>query len=118
MIVFSKITCRADTTTYVYSGLVSGTPRSYDDLAGWTGFEAFLQECNGDSKVTIDVEVYGYGEDDGFGKFDASVEEVAYMLMRCNRDERFLANRCTKLDEYKITLNWNPDELYCDGDLV
>lgn len=112
MIIFSEITCKADTTDYVAKGLVSGTPYGFSDLAGWTFFEGFLAECKGTSKITVEVETYGYGENDGFGRFDASVEEVAYMLKRQQMNPRFLADRCEKISHHMLSINWEPSEVY------
>lgn len=103
MIIFSEITCRADTTTFVSRGLVSGMPVCYADLIDWTIFQDFLKECTGDSRIMVEVRTFGYGE--GPEEYDATPEEVAYMLMRLGRDERFLDTRCSKIRQYKIDID-------------
>ena len=110
MIIFSKITCRADKSPYVYSGLVSGTPYSFADLVGWLGFESCMKEYPPQSKVTIEVETFGYGEDDGYGKFDATVEEVAYMIQRLRGRADFLESRCEKIGHHTISFTWDPEK--------
>lgn len=113
MIIFSEITCRADTTNFVAKGFVSGEPICYNDLAGWKIFEDFLRECKGPSKVIVEVQTYGYGEDDGYGRFDATVEEVAYMIERLKGNPRFLETSCTKTRQpYKIDIRWEPNDVF------
>lgn len=105
MIIFSDVTCRADTTDFVSRGLVSGSPICYAGLIDWTIFQDFLKECKPESKVTVEVKTYGYGEDDGYGKFDATPEEVAYMTLRSRDNERFCETRCEKLRQHKIDID-------------
>lgn len=115
MIIFSEITCRANTTDFVSRGLVSGEPICYGDLIDWTVFRNFLQECRADSKITVEVRAYGYGEDDGFGKWDATPEEIAYMNMRAGQNERFFETRCHKIRPmYRVEIDlsaWATTEL-------
>jgi hypothetical protein len=113
MIIFSKVRVTSDTTDYIGEGLCSGEPICYDDLAGWKFFEDVLLECSGSSKVICEVQTYGYGEDDGYGKFDATPEEVAYMQQRIDRDPNFLETRCQKTRQpYKVDIRWEPNELF------
>ena len=105
MIVFSDVICRANTTSFVSRGLVSGSPICYADLIDWTIFQDFLKECKVDSKLTIEVKTYGYGEDNGYGKFDATPEEVAYMTLRARANERFCETRCDLLRQHKIDID-------------
>ena len=109
MIIFSNIVCRADTTSSVASGLVGGEPICYDDLAGWTVFEDFLKECPGHSNITVEVTTYGYGE--GPDCWDATPEEVAYMMKRIEMRPDFLEARCTKTRmPYKVSISWEATE--------
>lgn len=102
MIIFSEITCRANTTHFVSRGLVSGMPVCYADLIDWTIFQDFLKECTKETMITVEVRTFGYGEGD---QFDATPEEVAYVLQRCKMNERFLDTRCEKIRQYKISIN-------------
>lgn len=109
MIVFSEITCRANTTDYVATGLVGGTPICYDDLAGWRIFDDFLQECEGSTRVNVEVHTYGYGE--GY-QVAATPEEVAYMLQRLKSNPDFLKDRCVKIRQHKIDIDWEANEIW------
>lgn len=42
--------------------LVSGIPREYDDLEGWTAFDGFLRAIDQDTDVQIHADAYLYGE--------------------------------------------------------
>lgn len=112
MIVFSKIRCTANTTSEVAEGLVGGSPIQYSDLQGWTCFEEFLDKLTKPSRVLVEVKTYGYGEDDGYGKFNATPEEVAYMMQRIDMRPDFLETRCTKLRQHKVDIDWDPEELF------
>lgn len=109
MIIFSEITCKANTSLYIARGLVSGTPKCYDDLEGWALFDSFVQSCHGPTKVTIEVNTYGYGE--GPEQFDATVEEVAYILKRQQGNPDFIDTRCVEIRTYKIEIGLEPEEL-------
>lgn len=111
MIIFSEITCRADTTTFVSKGFVGGEPICYEDFSGWRIFEDFLKECKGPSKVLIEVQTYGYGE--GPEQWEASPEEVAYMIERVKGNPRFLETKCIKTRKsYKVDIRWEPNEIW------
>ena len=102
MIIFSEITCKANTTELTTNGLVAGMPICYADLIDWTAFQKLLKKCDRTSKVTVEVSTFGYGEGE---EWDATPEEVAYMKQRCNRDSRFLSTRCEKIGQRKLTIN-------------
>jgi hypothetical protein len=104
MIIFSEIICRADNTDWVAVGLVSGTPVCYADLIDWNIFKNFLLECSVDSKVTVEVRAFGYGEGE---RVEATPEEVAYMNMRCGMNDRFLEERCELIRRHKIDIDLN-----------
>jgi DNA-directed RNA polymerase subunit M/transcription elongation factor TFIIS len=107
MIIFSEITCSADTTDVVATGFVGGEPICYNDLSGWTVFEDFLSECRGYSNITVEVKTYGYGE--GPEKWDAEPEEVAYMVQRLEANPSFLESRCEQTRyPYKVSIQWEP----------
>ena len=111
MIIFSKVKVTSDTTNFVGEGLCGGEPICYDDLAGWTFFEEVLNKCVGPSRIKCEVQTYGYGEDDGSGKFDATPEEVAYMQKRIDMRPDFLETRCQKTRmPYKVDIRWEPND--------
>ena len=102
MIIFSEISCRSEDTPFVAWGLVGGMPVCYADLIDWNSFKNFLLECNADSKITVEVRTFGYGEEE---QFDATPEEVAYMHKRCQMNDRFLEERCELIRRYKISID-------------
>lgn len=104
MIIFSEIICRAKDIDYTAVGFVSGTPICYDDLIDWNIFKNFLLECNHDSKVTVEVHTFSYGDGE---VFDATPEEVAYMYKRCAMNNRFLEERCKLVRCHKIDIDLN-----------
>ena len=42
----------------------------------------------------------------------ATPEEVAYLIMRMERDDRFLAEHCDNIEDADFTIRWSPNELY------
>jgi hypothetical protein len=102
MLIFSEIICTANNNDCTAVGLVGGTPICYADLIDWTIFRNFLQECNEDSRVLVEVRTFGYGDED---TFDATPEEVAYMNMRCGMNDRFLEERCELIRRHKIDID-------------
>ena len=95
MIIFSKVRVTSDTTNFVGEGLCSGEPI----------------KCAGPSRIKCEVQTYGYGEDDGYGKFDATPEEVAYMQKRIEMRPDFLETRCqTTRMPYKVDIRWEPND--------
>ena len=76
-------------------------------------FEEVLNKCTGPSKIKCEVQTYGYGEDDGYGKFDATPEEVAYMQKRIEMRPDFLETRCQKTRmPYKVDIRWEPTDSF------
>lgn len=106
-ILFSKITIRDDYEESQF--FVSGFPQEAEELEGWTAYHAFLEEISEDMLVNIHAEAYLYGEGE---TFKATPEEVAYMIMRQERDPDFLSERCTCIGESDFNVNWCPDELF------
>ena len=110
MIIFSKVTLKSDTTNDTTTGLVSGIPRAYSDLEGWKLVDEFLTEQDAESSlITVEVEVYGYGEGNTYA---ATVEEVAYMYNRLQMRPDFLESRCTLITKNVFTFDWTPAELW------
>ncbi len=55
---------------------------------------------------------------DGYGEGEtvkATPEEVAYMMMREQRDPDFLSGHCDCIGESDFNVNWCPDELFGQG---
>lgn len=89
--------------------LVSGVPTCLNDLEGWRMFENFVGELDKDTKINIQVDTYLYGEGE---IFDATPEEVAYMMMRQADDSDFLNSRCSNLGVLEYDADWSPKELF------
>lgn len=112
MIIFSKVKVTSDTTDVVGEGFVGGEPICYDDLAGWKFFEEVLDACSGPSKVLCYVETYGYGEEEG-GNWEATPEEVAYVMQRIAMRPDFLETSCKKTRQpYKVDIRWEPRDVF------
>lgn len=106
-IMFSRVTMSHD--DYGTSDfLVSGYPQSEADLEGWSGFESYTDDIEDPCAIDVFVDVFLYGEGD---IVEATPEEVAYMMIRSNRDPDFLQNRCTNLGNRNFVVDW-------DGGLV
>jgi hypothetical protein len=102
MIIFSEITCTANTTERTANDLVCGMPVCYADLVDGAAFKRLLKKCDRTSSITVEVNTFGYGEGD---EWDATPEEVAYMKQRCVRDSHFLSTMCEKIRQYKIGID-------------
>ena len=76
--------------------MVGGIPREYDDLVGWTAFDDFMENVDAETEVSVHAEVYLYG---GEETVTATPEEVAYLIMRMERDDRFLAGHCDNIED-------------------
>ena len=104
---FSKVTLRDDYNEAEF--LVGGFPHEPDDLEGWTAYHNFLAEITKDTIVNVNVQAFLYGEGESIR---ASPEEVAYMMMREERDPDFLSAHCDCVGESDFNVNWCPDELF------
>lgn len=92
-LLFSAVTVTAgyDETEFT----VGGIPREYDDLVGWIAFEDFMENVDAETEVSVHAESYLYG---GEETVTATPEEVAYLMMRMERDENFLAGHCDNIE--------------------
>lgn len=106
-ILFSEVTVEGNGSEETF--LVRGIPREYDDLQGWTAFEDFLLNIDQDTDILVHADAYLYGEGE---TFQATVEEVAYMVMRMDRDPGFLQSRCDHIENVKFTVQWSPEEIF------
>lgn len=102
-IMFSRVTMSND--DYGTSDfLVSGYPQSAEDLEGWSAFEGYTEDIEDPCAIDVFVDVFLYGEGE---IVDATPEEVAYMMMRINRDSDFLEDRCTNLGNRNFVIDWD-----------
>lgn len=88
---------------------VGGVPKRYDDLEGWRVFEAFLGELDQESKVRVHAQSYLYGEEE---VLKATPEEVAYFMMRMERNPNFLQDSCSKSEVSDFDFTWSSEELF------
>lgn len=88
--------------------LVSGIPREFDDLEHYTKFEDFLDTIDHESEMSVHAKAYLYGEGE---TNKASIEEVAYLTLRMNDDDRFLPNHCNNIESIDFTCIYSPEEL-------
>lgn len=106
-VLFSAVTVTANDDKIEL--FVSGIPREYDEIEGWTGFDDFINLLHDESEVSVHAEGYLYGEGE---IVDASPQEVAYFLNRIETEERFLTDHCTNIENADFTFVWSPEELF------
>ena len=106
-LLFSAVTVTADNEEIEFT--VGGIPREYDDLAGWTAFEDFMEDVDAETEVSVHAEAYLYG---GEETVTATPEEVAYLMLRMERDENFLAEHCDNIEDVDFSFLLSPDEYY------
>ena len=102
-LLFSAVTVTAGYDEAEFT--VGGIPREYDDLIGWTAFDDFME--NVDVETEVSVHLYG-GEE----TVTATPEEVAYLTMRMERDENFLAGHCDNIEDVDFSFLRPPEEYY------
>ena len=89
--------------------LVSGIPREYDDLEGWSEFDDLMCFISEETEVSVRAEVYLYGE----GKsMRASPEEIDDLMQRMKADAGFLNRCCSNLESVNFTFVWSPEEIF------
>ena len=89
--------------------LVSGIPKEYDEMEGWTDFDDFVNLLREESEVSVHAQGYLYGEGE---IVDASPQEIAYFLKRMETDDHFLTDHCTKMENAEFSFTWSPEELF------
>lgn len=104
---FSVVTATAGNEKAEF--LVAGLPKNHDDLEGWRKLEDFLGELDQETKVSVHADSYLYGEEE---VFTATPEEVAYFMMRMERNPDFLQDSCTKGESSDFDFTWSPEELF------
>ena len=106
-ILFSKVTMRDDYNESEF--FVSGFPQEPGDLEGWSAYHEFLDEISEDTVVNIRAQAFLYGEGE---PVRATPEEVAYMMLRKQRDPDFLSGHCNFMGESDFNLSWYSEELF------
>ena len=106
-LLFSAVTVTAGYDQVEFT--VGGIPREYDDLVGWTAFDYFMENVDAETEVSVHAEVYLYG---GEETVTATPEEVAYLTMRMERDDRFLAGHCDNIEAVEFSFLRPPEEYY------
>lgn len=106
-LLFSVVTVTAGNEESEFT--VGGIPREYDDLAGWTVFEDFMENIDTETEVSVHSEAYLYGSEEAV---TATPEEVAYLMMRMERDENFLSGHCDNIEDVDFSFLRSPDEYY------
>lgn len=93
---FSRVKLISDNKAAIF--LVSGQPRSKEDLIGWKAYDQFsgMKE-----PVKAFVETFEYGDGE---QFDATPEEVAYFYMRSEKRPDFIEARARKLSESEFVI--------------
>lgn len=106
-LLFSVVTVTAGDEEIEFT--VGGIPRECDDLVGWTAFDNFIENIDTETEVSVHAEAYLYG---GEEIVTATPEEVAYLMMRMERDENFLADHCDNIEDVDFSFLQSPDEYY------
>ena len=106
-LLFSAVTVTAGNEEFEFT--VGGIPREYDDLVGWTVFDDFMEDVDAETEVSVHGEAYLYG---GEETVTATPEEVAYLMMRMERDENFLSGHCDNIEDVDFSFLLSPDEYY------
>lgn len=106
-LLFSKVTVLSGHNTAEL--LVSGQPKAFDDLEGWTVFDKFLSCLSAENEVSVHTETYLYGEGE---VYKASLEEVAYLTKRVEADRGFLKNHTKNIANGNFTFDWSVKELF------
>ena len=110
-ILFSKVELTTDDDSAEF--LMGGIPHSQDDMDGWTAYEDFIDGIDSESEVSVHAEAYLYG---GGETVTASPEEVAYMTIRMNQDDRFLSGHCDNIEDVDFAFLHTPEES-CDMEM-
>ena len=68
-----------------------------------------MENVDAETEVSVHAEVYLYG---GEETVTATPEEVAYLTMRMERDDRFLAGHCDHIEAVDFFFLRPPEEYY------
>ena len=89
--------------------LVSGIPREYDDLEGWSEFDDLMCFISEETEVSVRAEAYLYGEGESMR---ATPEEIDDLMQRIKDDSGFLNRCCSNLESVNFTFVWSPEEIF------
>ena len=106
-LLFSAVTVTAGYDEAEFTA--GGIPREYYDLVGWTAFDDFMENVDAETEVSVHAKVYLYGSEE---TVTATPEEVAYLMMRMERDDRFLAEHCDSIEDVDFSFLRPPEEYY------
>ncbi len=106
-VLFSAVTVTSDSDQAEF--LVSGIPKSYADLEGWTAFDNLIREVDTEQEIKVHVAACLYGEGE---QVIATPEEVAYFTMRVAQTDDFFYEHCTDAGHSDFSFTWSPQELF------
>ncbi len=89
--------------------LVGGIPKSPEDLKGWFKFWDFVNEIDEDEEIKVEAQGYIYGEEE---TFDATPEEVAYIMQRRKARADFIERRCQKAENAEFTFTKSEEQQF------
>ena len=106
-ILFSNVKLKSDYGEKKF--LVRGVPTCKDDIIHYTAYHDYLSSVKENTEVDAHADAYLYG---GGESVDATIEEVAYMKMRMDKDPEFLSRCCTKVfdSDFSFRTDDDPDE--------
>ncbi len=106
-ILFSNVRLKSDYGEKKF--LVRGVPTYKDDITHYTAYRDYLSSVKENTEIDAHADAYLYG---GGGSVDATIEEVAYMKMRMDKDPEFLSRCCTKVfdSDFSFWTDDDPDE--------
>lgn len=89
--------------------LVRGVPTCKDDIIHYTAYHDYLSSVKENTEVDAHADAYLYGSGESV---DATIEEVAYMKMRMEKDPEFLSRHCKKVfdSDFSFRTDDDPDE--------
>ena len=108
-LLFSAVTVTVTAGEDEIELLVSGIPREYDDLEGWSEFDDLMYFISEETEVSVCAEAYLYGEGESMR---ASPEEIDDLMQRMKDDAGFLNRCCSNLESVNFTFIWSPEELF------
>ena len=109
-LLFSAVTVTVTAGEDEIELLVSGIPREYDDLEGWSEFDDLMCFKTIEEKNSEKNKKETNPEDNFVLKF--SPEEINDLMQRMKDDTGFLNRCCSNLESVNFTFVWSPEELF------